>query len=223
MPACAGKTRDFADVYARVEAYYSAKVMKHGTTPRGVDWSCQATQELRFVQLLKVCDFSAPFTLNDLGCGYGALCAFLAKRHPQAEIDYLGIDLSKAMIRRARTRFGSPARRFKVGKTSGRMADFSVASGIMNVNIGQSRSAWEAFVTEMLTELRRNSRRGFSVNFVTEKPDAAAAGRASAVELYCTSPEPWARYCEQELGCTVETRNDYGLGEATILARINAR
>lgn len=213
----------FDEAYAGVEAYYSAKIRKYGATPRGVDWSCQATQELRFVQLLKICDFSAPFSLNDLGCGYGALCAFLERRYPQAGIDYLGIDLSQAMIRRARTRFASPSRRFTVRKTGRRLADFSVASGIMNVNVGHSRVSWEVFVAEMLTELRRISRRGFSVNFVTEKPESSAVSGTTAAELYCTSPERWACYCERELGCTVETLDNYGMKEVTILARVNER
>jgi len=56
-------------VYSDVEAYYGARVAKYGATPRGVDWSCQATQSLRFVQLLRICDFAAPFALNDVGCG----------------------------------------------------------------------------------------------------------------------------------------------------------
>ena len=100
-----------ARVYSDIEAYYSARVAQYGATPMGVDWSCQATQSLRFVQLLKVCDFSAAFSLNDIGCGYGALAAFLAVRHPKSKIDYLGVDLSRAMIERARRRHsgsGSP-------------------------------------------------------------------------------------------------------------------
>ncbi|MDE2330522.1 MAG: class I SAM-dependent methyltransferase [Bradyrhizobium sp.] len=222
--ARAGSGRDpafFAEACAGVEAYYSAKVRKYGATPRGVDWTCQATQELRFVQLLKICDFSAPFSLNDLGCGYGALCAFLERRHPQARIDYLGIDLSPAMISRARNRFASPSRRFTVRKTGRRPADFSVASGIMNVSVGQSRESWEAFVAEMLAELRRISRRGFAVNFVTERPEISVAPGITAVDLYCTSPVPWARYCERKLGCSVEILDRYGMGEATLLASVN--
>ena len=86
--------RSLDSVYGAIENYYTAKVSRHGATPLGVDWTCIATQELRFVQLLKLCEFAAPFSLNDLGCGYGALLAYLAKRHASAAIDYLGIDLS---------------------------------------------------------------------------------------------------------------------------------
>lgn len=214
-----GDRARFSDLYADVESYYSARVAKHGATPRGVDWSCQATQDLRFVQLLKLCDFSAPFSLNDIGCGYGALCAYLAWRHPHAAIDYLGVDLSLAMVSRARRRFSAPGRRFKVGKGSPRRATYSVASGIMNVNVGGSRPAWEAFVAEMLADLRRASLRGFSVNFITGAAEGAADADAAQTQLYCTSPEPWIRYCERELGCTVATIDGYGMNEVTLLAR----
>ena len=67
-----------------------------------VDWTCVATQEMRFVQLLKLCDFGLPFTINDLGCGYGALASFLDWWHGASGVDYLGIDLSREMVRRAR-------------------------------------------------------------------------------------------------------------------------
>jgi len=208
-----------SDVYANVEAYYSARVAKYGATPLGVDWSCQATQSLRFVQLLKICDFSVPFTLNDVGCGYGALAAFVAMRHPRSKIDYLGVDLSRAMISRARRRFQSSDRRFVIGKASSRVADYSVASGIMNVNVGCSRATWEDFVATALRDMRSTSRRGFSVNFVTETTEAKTSAGSSVASLYRTSPRPWVRYCEHDLGCSVETIDNYGMKEFTLLVR----
>jgi len=206
-------------VYADIEAYYSARVARYGATPLGVDWSCQATQMLRFVQLLKICDFSTPFSLNDIGCGYGALAAFLAMRYPKSKIDYLGVDLSRAMVSRARRRFSSPDRRFVVRKASPRMADYSIASGVMNVNCGHSRATWEGYIITVLEQMRRTSRRGFSVNFIV----AATQGSAEALPeiLYRTAPQPWIRFCERELGCSVETIDDYGMKEFTLLVRCN--
>jgi SAM-dependent methyltransferase len=206
-------------VYSDVESYYGARVAKHGATPLGVDWSCQATQNLRFVQLLKICDFSAPSALNDVGCGYGALCAFLTMRHSESSIDYLGVDLSPAMISRARRRFSRPDRRFVVAKASPRVADYSVASGIMNVNVGYSRAVWEGFVASMLRSMRRTSRRGFSVNFMTEIARAETSADPLAVSLYRTSPERWVRYCERDLGCAVEIIDNYGMREFTLLVQ----
>ena len=207
-------------VYSDVEAYYGARVAKYGATPRGVDWSCQATQSLRFVQLLRICDFAAPFALNDVGCGYGALCAFLDLRYPDSRIDYLGVDLSRAMVSRARRRFRTTDRRFAVGRASPRPADYSVASGVMNVNVGYSRAVWEDFIAAVLQDMRRTSRRGFSVNFMSDVVTASEApDNSPETRLYRTSPGRWIPYCENALGCSVETLENYGMREFTLLVR----
>ncbi|UFZ03525.1 class I SAM-dependent methyltransferase [Bradyrhizobium ontarionense] len=201
-----------------VDAYYTACVARHGATPRGVDWSCEATQGLRFVQLMKLCDASAPFSLNDIGCGYGALVPFLAARFPSCEIDYLGIDLSRAMIGRARRRFSGPQRRFVVASDSPRIADYSVASGIMNVNVGYSRPAWEDYVKAMLQRMFATSGCGFSVNFM-QAGDGDMDGDPTASRLYRSTPDAWTAYCENELAAQVEVVSNYGMKEFTLLVR----
>ncbi|WP_407158886.1 class I SAM-dependent methyltransferase [Bradyrhizobium sp. STM 3557] len=222
-PAGSGAKRDalLGAIGSDVDAYYTARVARHGATPLGVDWSCQATQALRFVQLLKLCDFTKPFSLNDLGCGYGALVPFLSARHSGCEVDYLGIDLSRAMIGRARRRFAGPQRRFIVGAKSPRIADYSVASGIMNVNVGYSRQDWETFVRSMLRQMRESSRRGFAVNFMMAGPEEAD-DESGVTRLYRTTPEPWMRFCEIELQCRVELISNYGMKEFTLLVRCDA-
>jgi SAM-dependent methyltransferase len=205
-----------------VDSYYTARVVRHGATPLGVDWSCQATQALRFVQLLKLCDFTKPFSLNDVGCGYGALVPYLVARYPDCEVDYLGIDLSRAMIGRARRRFAGPMRRFVVGASSPRIADYSLASGIMNVNVGYSRQAWEAFIVSMLQQMRATSRLGFAVNFMNSAPEQDADDKTDVTRLYRTMPEPWMRFCESELHCRVELVDNYGMKEFTLLVHCDA-
>lgn len=200
-----------------VEGYYSRKLAKFGPTPLGVDWSCVPTQELRFVQLLRACDFSAPFSLNDLGCGYGALLAFLGKRHAAARIDYAGFDISAAMIAQARRHW---ARRddanFEVGHLPARVADYSVASGIFNVKLGHTTQAWEALVRATLLDLRETSRRAFCVNFLSLGD--SAKGQESA--LYHADAQQWLDYCESALNARTELRTGYGMREFTLLARV---
>jgi SAM-dependent methyltransferase len=208
--------RCLADVYAGIERYYSATVAKYGATPPGVDWTCLPTQELRFVQLLKLCDFAEPFSLNDVGCGYGALLAYLAKRHARANVDYLGIDLSAAMIRRARRLWRNHDQAaFVVANDSRRIADYSVASGIFNVILDQPVKLWQHFIAKTLSRMHSTSRRGFAVNFMT-RPER---GKIARPGLYCISPEPWIHYCEQKLGSKVELLTQYGMREFTLLAR----
>jgi SAM-dependent methyltransferase len=171
---------------------------------------------MRFVQLLRLCDFSIAFSLNDLGCGYGALLTYLAKYHAETEVDYLGIDLSAAMVRRAKRlqqRYGTLS--FVRGSVSPRLADYSVASGIFNVKLHHSVESWERFVHKTLLDMHAASRRGFAVNFMAP----LGPGQPAKIELYRTAPDPWALYCKEELGCSVEVLQDYGMREFTLLVR----
>ncbi|CAN7537733.1 class I SAM-dependent methyltransferase [Polaromonas sp. LjRoot131] len=207
-----------AALYAGIDRYYSHKVNIHGPTPAGVDWPCLPTQELRFEQLLRVCGLQAPFSLDDIGCGYGALLAFLAKQHQHAaRIDYLGVDLSATMVAQARLLWRKrPMTNFLVANASPRLADYSVASGIFNVKLDQPRVLWEAFIARTLADMRRNSSVGFAVNFLAP----LAGGEAGPPELYRAAPEHWQRHCEQALGATVELLQAYGLQEEyTLLVR----
>lgn len=199
-----------AALYAGIDRYYSHKVMRHGPTPSGVDWPCLRTQELRFEQLLRVCGREASFSLNDIGCGYGALLAFLAKRHEHvAQIDYLGIDLSAAMVAEARLLWRKrPRTEFLAAKASPRLADYSVASGVFNVKLDQPRALWENFIAQTLADMHRNSRVGFSVNFLAP----LAEGEAGPPELYRAAPARWQGHCEG-LGGRVEVLQGYGLPE----------
>jgi SAM-dependent methyltransferase len=205
---------ELASICTGVEAYYAARLSRHGATPLGVDWSCTATQWLRFVQLLKICP-SGPLSLIDLGCGYGELATFLTRERGRDDVQYLGIDLSPEMVRRGRRRHrGNPNIRFVVGRNVPQSADFVVASGIMNVMLEFPRDIWEGFIRAMLFDMHRMSRIGFAVNFV-KSPSAQSRPN----QLYCTSAGKWAVFCEREFGRSVEILDDYGLQEFTLLAR----
>lgn len=204
-----------APLRGRIRSYYDAKIERHGPTPAGVDWSCAPTQQLRFVQLLRLCDFSAPFSLDDLGCGYGALLGFMGKRHPRARIDYLGIDLSPSMIREAQQLWQRKRHTaFCVGERSPRLADYAVASGIFNVRIDEPLHLWESFIEETLSGMAAGTQRGFAVNFLALLPQ----GMEGKPELYRTCPDRWRPLCEK-LGCRVDLLDRYGMREFTLIAR----
>lgn len=215
MPAD-GPVRELCSIHRSVRAYYSRKVRRFGATPIGADWTCVASQEMRFVQLLKLCDFSAPFSLNDLGCGYGALLALLDRRHAACDIDYLGIDLSASMVREARRCWLRRNRaHFVVGHSPLRCADYSVASGIFNVKLEHSREVWECAIRATLAGLASNSCRGFAVNFLLA-PRQASLARPG---LYTTAPEHWAGYCARQFDVEVDVIGEYGMPEFTLIAR----
>lgn len=214
MEDCVGP--DLTDIRDTVASYYGEKIERHGATPLGVDWSCVPTQEMRFVQLLKIWQPEQTLSINDIGCGYGALFGFLHKRFPRTAIDYLGVDLSAAMIACAkakRWRLHKPV--FLRGHRSPRLADYTVASGIFNVKLQVPPERWEHFIRQTLRDMLDSSRVGFAANFLAPvHPDAQPIA-----ELYRISPEPWLTFCERELGTRVELVQDYGMREFTLLAR----
>jgi SAM-dependent methyltransferase len=207
--------QDFAEIYASIESYYSEKITAFGPTPRGADWNSIITQEVRFLQLLKICNFSAAFALNDVGCGYGALLSYLTKYHLETYIDYLGFDVSPAMIYHAdRLQRDFSRASFIVGKVSPRTADYSVASGIFNVKLDQPLDKWERYIGRTLVDMRASSRRGFAVNFMIP-----SAFNENPKDLYCTAPNPWIQFCEDQLRSSAQVLADYGLREFTLLVR----
>lgn len=204
-----------ARVRAKVRAYYSGTIERHGPTPLGVDWPNAASQYLRFVQLLRICDFTRPFSLNDLGCGYGALLEFLAIRHPDCAVRYRGIDISPSMVEAGRKRWKKhPNAAFAVGSKCLRVADYSLASGIFNVRLGQPIAEWESYVEQILLDLERKSRLGFAVNFMLPH-DAGPTEEG----LYRTRVPRWTEFCRKQLDCEVKAVKGYGLREFTLLAR----
>jgi SAM-dependent methyltransferase len=197
--------------------YYSEKLRRHGTSARGVDWPSAASQYLRFVQLLKICDCSHPLSLNDFGCGYGALLEYFEYRRLDVPIEYHGVDVSPSMIEAARRLWQHDARaRFSIDSACRNVADYSLASGVFNVKLDWPVDAWEDYIESILRDLRANSRRGFSVNFML--PLDQPSGEQS---LYRTRPDRWMEFLEG-LDCRPQQVSDYGLREFTLLVRIPA-
>lgn len=208
----------FAAILGDVERYYSATVRRHGPTALGVDWNSPMSQRLRFVQLLKVVDWSAgPLRLHDLGCGYGALVEHLQDRHGDALLHYTGTDLSPAMLAHGRRLWARhPHARFELAGTPMPSADYTVASGIFNVCLGHGAAEWEAHVEATLAQMHAASERGFAVNFMT--PGIWIERPSTVGQLYAAEPQRWIGHCEQVLHCEVQCVQRYGLNEFTLLA-----
>ncbi|NJD25020.1 MAG: class I SAM-dependent methyltransferase [Betaproteobacteria bacterium] len=202
------------DLIADVANYYSEKLAQHGETPRGVDWNGADGQELRFEQLCKIIDARTRFSLNDLGCGYGALNEFLADRY--SEFSYSGIDVSERMVRSAEQRHrGRTHARFVVASEPDIEADYGVASGIFNVRLGRSDAEWRTYLENTLDILDRTSRLGFSFNCLTSYSDS----EKMRDYLYYADPCALFDLCKRRYSRNVALLHDYGLYEFTLLVR----
>jgi SAM-dependent methyltransferase len=203
-----------SDPLADVARYYSRKLAEHGPTSRGVDWNGEAGQIQRFDQLAKVIDTSAKFSVNDLGCGYGAFFDYLTARGEA--FSYTGTDVSDDMLAACRARLaGFPNARFFLGSAPSSSCDFGVASGIFNVRLACPDAEWERYIGATLDSLNTTSRRGFAFNCLTSysDPDRKRAN------LYYADPGALFDLCVRKYSRHVALLHDYGLYEFTILVR----
>lgn len=199
---------------AAVANYYSAKLAEHGETPRGVDWNSEEGQGLRFDQLTKVINQLDRFSLDDLGCGYGALFGYLSSRYDN--FTYSGCDVSSDMIRAARDRYAnSPNARFSVNAEPPQMADYGIASGVFNVRLDRSNVEWREYLEATLDVLDRTSHLGFAFNCLTSYSDT------DKMQHYLYYADPCALFdlCKRRYSRRVALLHDYGLYEFTILVR----
>jgi SAM-dependent methyltransferase len=199
------------ELLAKVESYYSSRFAEHGPNARGVDWNGTHSQELRFTKLLEIAQGANGFSLNDYGCGYGALVEFLARSGIEAR--YTGFDLSPAMIEHARASF--PDARFLDDKAELTPADYTVASGIFNVRLDIPTDAWQEYVLDTLAQLDAVSRCGFAFNMLTTYSDADRMRD----NLYYGDPAFFFDYCKRRYARNVALLHDYGLYEFTVLVR----
>jgi hypothetical protein len=64
----------------RTRLHYRDSFERHGPTPQGVDWNGEASQRRQFDELMRILPAAGPFSVNDFGCGYGALADVLLAR-----------------------------------------------------------------------------------------------------------------------------------------------
>jgi hypothetical protein len=204
----------FDEVLREVAAYYAQKVESHGLVPAGVDWNSYESQVLRFSQLLKVVNPSIAFSLIDYGAGYGALVDYLAQQ--PWTFSYTGFDIAEPMVTRAHERYTHRNDcRFVNSEAELEVADYAVASGILNVKLQTPVDAWEQYVLHTLGRLHGLSRKGFAFNALTSYSDPDRL----RPDLYYADPCFLFDHCKKRFAKQVAILHDYGLYEFTILVR----
>ena len=202
------------NILAEVAEYYTSKLVRYGETPQGVDWNGEESQTLRFVQLCKIVDNSSHFSINDLGCGYGALHDFLAFKY--ASFSYFGIDVAESMIRAAEKRYQDKNKvHFVLSSEPEQVSDYGVASGIFNVRLDRSDDEWMLYLETTLDTLDRTSRLGFAFNSLTSYSEKDKMRDY----LYYANPCVLFDLCKRRYSRNVSLLHDYGLYEFTILVR----
>jgi SAM-dependent methyltransferase len=209
-----GAARDVVEPVAR---YYAQKLIAHGSTPQGVDWNSDESQQLRFTQLLGVVeDTEEERTVLDYGCGYGALAERVLAAGPL--IRYVGFDVCTPMIERARADVRDPRCTFTDRESDLAAADYTLASGIFNVRLEASVELWGAHVARTISRLAELSREGFAFNMLTRYAD----GERLRDYLYYADPGEYFKLCKERCSRDVALLHDYQLYEFTLLVRMGS-
>jgi len=202
----------------KIANYYTKKLEEFGENAKGVDWNGEEGQILRFEQLYKMIDETKKtFSINDLGCGYGAFLDYINTKHKP--IDYLGIDISKKMIETAKKRFhGSRTTRFIISNKPDRIANYGIASGIFNVKGEETNDSWQKYILGSLRTLNDTSKYGFAFNCLTHYSDK----EKMRSNLFYADPCFLFDYCKKHFAKNVALLHDYGLYEFTFIIRKDA-
>jgi SAM-dependent methyltransferase len=202
-------------VLGGVARYYAGKLAEHGQTAAGVDWNSVQSQRLRFAQLMRVAEGEEQLTINDWGCGYGALVDFLDDNGQR--FDYCGYDVAEEMVSAADERFRDRSFRFTTDRNDVPVADYTVASGIFNVRLDVGDETWLAHLLRTLAEMRAVSRKGFSFNMLTSYSDP----ERMRPDLYYADPGVILDHCIRHFSRRVAVLHDYELYEFTTIVRLD--
>ena len=201
------------DILSDVSEYYSDKLKEYGATPRGVDWNNEQDQFRRFEQLCKAIETKNYFTLNDIGCGYGALYEYMFDKFPS--LKYCGIDISRKMIVAAAKNINQANASFAVSSAPQSIADYCVASGIFNVKLEHKDDIWLEYIISTLDMMNKYSAKAFAFNCLTSYSDADKIRK----DLYYADPCYLFDHCKRNYSRHVALLHDYGLWEFTIIIR----
>ena len=209
------KKSRFSGIYEDSVAYYTKKLEDFGQTPAGVDWNGSESQCQRFAQLSTIVyDMGQPFSLNDLGCGYGALVEYLDNM--RCRMRYRGFDISEAMVQAARSRYeGRKDLTFLAASEPDKDADYTVASGIFNVRQDRSEEEWHDYILDTIQTMNARSRLGFAFNCLTSYSDK----EKMRAYLHYSDPCVLFDYCKRTCSRHVALLHDYGLYEFTIVVK----
>lgn len=195
----------------QVKELYSNNIRQHGKSPLSVGWRNVESQTLRFDKLTTGMDSSVPVTINELGCGYGAMYEHLQNKLSSSLSHYRGYDISEEMLEAAQNQIGINSNvELILDKKIQEKADYTFASGIFNVRFESDDLSWERHIFATLNNMNEVSYKGFSFNLLTSYVDYREP------HLYYGDPCFFFDFCKKHFSKKVALLHDYPLWEWTI-------
>ena len=195
-----------------ISQVFSFRVRTFGDTPAGVLWKNSEGQQLRFEVLFGLLvdqPPSDPVSINDFGCGYGAMFDFLLNIPSMAGMNYFGYDISREMINSAKQHNHDKRATFSEASKIETPADYTFVSGTFNLNLDVDDGLWSTYVKSTLNQLWSMSNKGLAFNMLDiSHPD-------QEIGLFYANAEEYMSFC-RTLSTNVNLIDNYHLNEWTI-------
>jgi SAM-dependent methyltransferase len=208
--------RELTETLDGVAQLYEKSLSDHGLSSKGVGWNDEASQLLRFEKLAYVLNHlrhAEEISVNDFGCGYGAMFKYLDKLPNVRLQKYYGYDISEEMLAAARRVIADERADLIQSSRVINEADFSFVSGTFNVRLGASDAVWTEHIKEILINLAEKSRKGFAFNLFSTYVDWKQDN------LYYADAFMFFDFCKRNISPYVSLLHDYPLYEWTIVVR----
>ncbi len=191
---------------------YGENLRRHGLSSKSVGWKDAASQQLRFEKLAQVIrPGGAAITVNDWGCGYGAMLPFLDAIPGVQLAAYRGYDISPEMLAAARNLYGSDPRVALVQSAEiDSSCDYAFVSGTFNVRFAATDDEWRAYIEQTILRLGETSRKGFAFNLLSSYVDWRDP------QLFYGDPSYFLDFCKRRISRSVALLHDYPLYEWTM-------
>jgi SAM-dependent methyltransferase len=191
------------DEKRRILATYSERLREHGYSPTTIGWP-KRRHRLRYFILTSHWPLGGAEIL-DFGCGFGDLYAYCRERG--IDVAYEGVDINPDLIAEGRRQHPEANLAVRDALVDGlpRDYDYVFSSGVHNFKLADSWS----FITATFELFHHHARRGFAINFLSDKVGYPLAHAHHADP--CRILELAYRYSNR-----ITLRNDYMPFEFTV-------
>ena len=191
---------------ASIKYAYTQRFREKGAQAKGVFWASHASQRARFEQVLvdiKAEYGSTNFSLADIGCGYGALFAYIQSKPAWNQIDYSGVDITPEMINYCKRKYLTNKHRFSLGREPKHPVDFAVFVGTFNLCHTNDYKLWEDYILRQLTASWARVRYGLILN-ITSLEKAKISNH-----IFYVNPEAFANKLAFQFGPVRKTPTQF--------------
>ncbi|HEY7773172.1 MAG TPA: class I SAM-dependent methyltransferase [Marinagarivorans sp.] len=149
-------------------ARYSGRFESFGYDPKTLGWDTQDHQQIRFASVCRALPSGQPFTLCDIGCGFGDFRYALDRCG--LDVVYSGIDINPDLVGEAKKRHprcGFQVRNILLDDDDTPLADWVCAMGVLNFRFSDFDN--ESFARQFIRRAFSLAKQGLVVDMLSDQ------------------------------------------------------